>query len=291
VDALASPGHASALTWTAHPDVWLLVIVLVAGYFGAIRFLSQGRVPIDEEPATQTQKLFFLSGVVMLWIGADWPLHDVSEDFLFSAHMVQHTLFSLVAPPLLLLGMPAWMLRRLLATLKLERAFRLLTRPLVALLLFNVVIVVTHMPTVVDTAVGSELAHFFVHTVLFSSSVLMWWPVVDPLPELRRLSEPGKMLYLFLQSIVPTVPASFLTFSDGILYESYAAFPRLWGIDVVTDQRMAGLLMKIGGGLLLWLAIAILFFRWNANEERQEEVEEVTWDDFERELQAWDLRK
>jgi putative membrane protein len=291
VDALASPGHASALTWGPHPDVWLLVIVLVAGYFGAIRFLSQGRVPIDEEPATQTQKLFYLSGVVMLWIGADWPLHELSEDFLFSAHMVQHTLFSLVAPPLLLLGMPAWMLRRILATLKLERAFRLLTRPLIALLLFNVVIVVTHMPTVVDAAVGSEPLHFLVHTVLFSSSVLMWWPVVDPLPELKRLSEPAKMLYLFLQSIVPTVPASFLTFSEGVLYESYAGFPRLWGIDVVTDQRMAGLLMKIGGGLLLWLAIAILFFRWNANEERQEEVEEVTWDDFERELQAWDLRK
>jgi putative membrane protein len=290
VDTSASLGH-GALTWTAHPDVWLLVIVLVAGYFGALRFLSQGRAPVGEEPASQTQKLFYLSGVVVLWIGADWPIHDLSEDFLFSAHMVQHTLFSLVAPPLLLLGMPPWLLRTLLASLKLERVFRALTRPLIALLLFNLVIVVTHIPAVVDAAVGSEPLHFLVHTVLFSSALLMWWPVIDPLPEMKRLSEPAKMLYLFLQSIVPTVPASFLTFSDGILYESYAGFPRLWGIDVVMDQRMAGLLMKIGGGLLLWLAIAILFFRWNANEEREEEVEEVTWDDFERELQAWDLRK
>ncbi len=290
MDAPASLEHAATLTWTAHPDVWLLVIVLVASYFGAIRYLSQGRAPADEEPATQTQKFFYLSGVVMLWIGADWPLHDLSEDFLFSAHMVQHTLFSLVAAPLLLLGMPAWLLRTLLATLKLERAFRILTKPLIALLLFNAVIVVTHMPAVVDAAVGSEPVHLLVHLVLFLSSVLMWWPVVDPLPETKRLSEPAKMLYLFLQSIVPTVPASFLTFSDGILYESYAGFPRLWGIDVITDQRIAGLLMKIGGGLLLWLAIAILFFRWNANEER-EKAEEVSWEDFERELQVWDMRK
>jgi putative membrane protein len=289
VDAPASLEHA-ALTWTAHPDVWLLIIVLVAGYFGAIRYLAQGRVPADEEPATQTQKLFYLSGVVMLWIGADWPLHELSEDFLFSAHMIQHTLFSLVAPPLLLLGMPAWMLRTLLSSLKLERVTRVLTKPLIALLLFNFVIVATHMPTVVDAAVRSEVVHFLVHMVLFLSSVLMWWPVIDPLPETKRLSEPGKMLYLFLQSIVPTVPASFLTFSDGVLYESYAGFPRLWGIDVITDQRIAGLLMKIGGGLLLWLAITILFFRWNANEER-EKAEEVSWDDFERELQAWDMRK
>ena len=267
-----------------------MIIVLVAGYFGAIRYLAQGRVPADEEPATQTQKLFYLSGVVMLWIGADWPLHELSEDFLFSGHMVQHTLFSLVAPPLLLLGMPAWMLRTLLSSLKLERVARVLTKPLIALLLFNFVIVVTHVPTVVDAAVRSEAVHFLVHTVLFLSSVLMWWPVIDPLPETKRLSEPAKMLYLFLQSIVPTVPASFLTFSAGVLYESYAGFPRLWGIDVITDQRIAGLLMKIGGGLLLWLAIAILFFRWNANEER-EKAEEVSWDDFERELQAWDMRK
>jgi putative membrane protein len=289
VDAPASLERA-ALTWTAHPDVWLLIIVLVAGYFGAIRYLAQGRAPADEEPATQAQKLFYLSGVVMLWIGADWPLHDLSEDFLFSAHMVQHTLFSLMAAPLLLLGLPAWLLRTLLATLKLERAFRILTKPLIALLLFNAVIVVTHMPAVVDAAVGSEPVHLLVHLVLFLSSVLMWWPVVDPLPETKRLSEPAKMLYLFLQSIVPTVPASFLTFSEGILYESYAGFPRLWGIDVITDQRIAGLLMKIGGGLLLWLAIAIIFFRWNANEER-EKAEEVSWEDFERELQAWDMRK
>ena len=289
MDAPASLGHA-ALTWTAHPEVWLLIIVLVAGYFGAIRYLAQGRVPADEEPATQTQKLFYLSGVVMLWIGADWPLHELSEDFLFSGHMVQHTLFSLVAPPLLLLGMPAWMLRTLLSSLKLERVARVLTKPLIALLLFNFVIVVTHVPTVVDAAVRSEAVHFLVHTVLFLSSVLMWWPVIDPLPETKRLSEPAKMLYLFLQSIVPTVPASFLTSSEGVLYESYAGFPRLWGIDVITDQRIAGLVMKIGGGLLLWLAIAILFFRWSANEER-EMAEEVSWDDFERELQAWDMRK
>ena len=289
MDSLASLGHAG-LTWTAHPDVWLLIIVLVAGYFGAIRYLAQGRAPADEEPAAQTQKLFYLSGVVMLWIGADWPLHELSEDFLFSAHMVQHTLFSLAAPPLLLLGMPPWMLRSLLSSLKLERVTRVLTKPLIALLLFNFVIIVTHMPAVVDAALGSEIVHFAVHTVLFLSSVLMWWPVVDPLPETKRLSEPAKMLYLFLQSIVPTVPASFLTFSEGVLYESYAGVPRLWGIDVITDQRIAGLLMKIGGGLLLWLAIAIIFFRWNANEER-EKAEEVSWDDFERELQAWDLRK
>jgi putative membrane protein len=98
------------------------------------------------------------------------------------------------------------------------------------------------------------------------------------------------MLYLFLQSIVPTVPASFLTFSTGSLYSSYAALPHPW-IGVVTDQRIAGLIMKIGGGLLLWAVIAVIFFRWNAKEERGDVAAELTWEDFERDLEVWDLRK
>jgi putative membrane protein len=87
------------------------------------------------------------------------------------------------------------------------------------------------------------------------------------------------------------VPASFLTFASSPLYEGYVGKPRVWtGFDVVTDQRVAGLVMKLGGGLLLWGVIAVLFFRWNAQEERAED-ELVTWDDFERELEAWDLRR
>ena len=118
----------------------------------------------------------------------------------------------------------------------------------------------------------------------------MWWPVVDPIPELKRLSEPGKMLYLFLQSILPTVPASFLTFASTPIYHFYETVPRIWGIDVLTDLQMAGLIMKIGGGLLLWVCIAVIFFRWYAREERGES-EEITWETFERELEVWDMRQ
>jgi putative membrane protein len=125
---------------------------------------------------------------------------------------------------------------------------------------------------------------------VFFTAFFMWWPVIAPVPELARLSEPGKMIYLFLQSVIPTVPASFLTFASTPIYSVYEGFPRLWGMDVVTDLRVSGLIMKLGGGLLLWLAIAIIFFRWSAREERQEQ-EEVTWEDFEHELKALDMRR
>jgi putative membrane protein len=278
-------------TWHPHPDVWLLVVGLVGGYVAALRLLGPGRTPAGEPAASRGRQVAYFAGVFALWLGADWPMHDLSETYLFSAHMVQHLLFTFVAPPLLLLGLPPWLVRTLLSPRLVTRVVGFATRPLMALVGFNAVIAVTHWPALVNLSLRSELAHFALHTVLFVTATMMWWPVVDPLPGRRSLSPAGKMLYLFLQSIVPTVPASFLTFASAPIYDGYADAPRIWSaLDPVTDQRVAGLIMKLGGGFLLWGVIAALFFRWNAAEESRDD-EVITWDDFERELEAWDLRR
>ncbi len=281
--------------WHPHPDVWFLMVALCVGYLIATRTLAPEPLPVtgaaDPPRSDRRHTFYFLAGVAALWIGADWPIHELSEGYLFSVHMVQHTLFSLVAPPLLLLGMPEWLVRKLLSRNTVFQAFRFLTRPLIALVLFNGVVLATHWPVLTDAGLRSEPLHFVLHFVLFSSALLMWWPVIDRVPELKRLSEPGKMFYLFLQSILPTVPASFLTFAEAPIYHFYETVPRLWGIGVLDDQQWAGLIMKIGGGLLLWLCIATIYFRWAAREERGHPTEEISWEAFERELDVWDLRK
>jgi putative membrane protein len=165
-----------------------------------------------------------------------------------------------------------------------------LTKPLIALALFNMAIVAMHWPLIVNLQSENAAFHLAFHFALLGAALLMWTVVISPLPELNRLSDPAKMLFLFLQSIVPTVPASFLTFASDPLYSFYEDAPRLWGLAAGTDQMMAGLIMKLGGGLLLWSVITVMFFKWNAKEEAQSE-EEVTWDDFERELEAWNMRK
>ena len=101
------------------------------------------------------------------------------------------------------------------------------------------------------------------------SALVMWWPVMSPLPELPALSPPGQMFYLFLQSLLPTIPASFLTFGHSLLYPVYGTFPRIWNISALTDQLLAGLTMKLVGGLILWGYIGVIFFRWHAREERE----------------------
>lgn len=252
-----------AWTWRfhAHFEVWLLAAVFLGAYFHALRRLGPSLAPAGQPPATRRQIRNFVLAVFSLLISSTWPIHDLAEGYLYSVHMVQHIILSMALPPLLLTGTPAWLFHFLVPPRAL-RVVRALSRPLVALLIFNAVIVFTHWPKIVDAAVTNELEHLSLHVLLVLAALLMWMPVLGPVPEIPRLSYPGRMFYLFLQSLVPTVPASFLTFGARPLYHSYEAFPRLGGISALADQRAAGLIMKIGGGLILWGFIAAIFFRW-----------------------------
>lgn len=269
--------------WNLHPEVLLLVGAMVGGYLYVVERFGPDHVEAIEFPATRRQKTWWLLGCATILVAASYPVHELSERSLYSVHMVQHMLLSLVAPALLLLGTPAWLMRLALRPRWLLATVRFLTRPLLALVIFNAVLVFTHWPLVVTAAVHSEIAHFATHTLLFTSALIMWMPVLSPLLEVPRLSHPGRMLYLFLQSLVPTVPASFLTFGHRPLYHVYEPFTRPWGISALADQRMAGLIMKIAGGLLLWSVIAVLFFRWYELEQR-EGVDVLEWHDVDRAL-------
>jgi putative membrane protein len=269
--------------WHVHPSVWFVIGGLWVAYLVKVR--EHHRAAPIEDPSWRRKAWFFSTGMAVLWIGADWPMHDLAERYLYSVHMVQHLLFSMVAAPLIVAGMPPWMLRALLRPRPVLVAFRFLVRPLVALILFNAVLLFTHWPAVVDASVRSEPAHFGLHVLLFTSSFVMWWPILSPLPELPPVSPPGQLMYLFFQSLAPTIPASFLTFGHSILYEPYATFPRIWGISAHTDQLIAGLTMKLVGGAILWVFITAIFFKWHAREER-EGWDALKWQGVEREMRS-----
>jgi len=273
--------------WHPHVDVWALIGALALLYVLSVR-RERARRP-GEAVLTRSQAWSFAGALAVMFLASDWPLHDVAEGYLYSAHMVQHLLLTMVVALLLLAGTPAWMARNVLGRGRLLRAARTMSRPVTGLIQFNIVLVLSHWPVVVEATVRHHPLHFVAHAVLLGSAVLMWMPVASPLPEIPRIKPPPQMLYLFLQTIVPTVPASFLTFNDHPLYKIYATFPRLWGVTALTDQQTAGLIMKIVGGMYLWLIIGIIFFRWYASEERKEVAEKdavLTWDDVEQELLA-----
>ncbi len=273
------------VTWQPHPEAWLMVVALAGGYLYALSAWGRRHAP-GRVAATRNQRVAFFAGVGVLWLGADWPIHYVAETYLYSVHMGQHLLFQLIAAPLLILGTPAWLWRRLLRPAPVFAVWRSVTKPLIALVLMSGFTALIHIPAVVNAQSVSPWFHFGLHAVLMLLSLVMWWPVLSPLPELPHLSYPGRMAYLFGHSILPTVPASFLTFAYSPLYEAYASAPRLAGwLDVIQDQQIAGLVMKIGGGFFLWGVIAVLFFRWAA-EEQTGGPDTLYWRDLEPDVES-----
>jgi putative membrane protein len=254
-------------SWHPHPDAWLLAGGLAAMYLIAIRRRERTATDPFSIAASRRQKGFFLAGCLVLLVAAEWPVHDLAEGYLYSVHMVQHLLFTLLMAPLFLLGMPAWMLRALLPG-PLLRIARICSRPLVALVVANGVLVLTHWPALVDASIGNEALHLGLHTLITLSAFVMWMPVLSPLLEVPRLSKPAQCGYLFLQSLVPTVPASFLTFGTQPLYQAYGAFPHPFDVSTLSDQRTAGLIMKLVGGAVLWAVISVIWFAWMSQESR-----------------------
>ena len=276
---------ASPWRWHAHPTVWLVMAGSAFAYALMLTRVGPRRVAAGEAIVTRRQLWFFASGLAVLWVFSDWPIHDLSERYLFSVHMVQHLGYTLIAPPLLILGMPHWALRWLLDGRALGRLVKQVARPIPAAVIYNVVFAFTHIPAVVDRAVPSEPLHFCLHLAIFTTAVNMWFPVLNPIPGYPRLGNPARMVYLFIQSILPTVPAAFLTLGDGVVYHFYATVPHPW-ISAIDDQQLAGAIMKVYGGLILWGCIIVMFFRWYAESQPSKKGDDVLrWDDVERELE------
>jgi putative membrane protein len=218
------------------------------------------RVVPDGKVITRKQLWAFIVGVVVLWTASDWPVHDISEEYLYSMHMFQHMLYSYFMPALMLIATPKWLYDLIFASDRSRRTINFLTKPVIAGVLFNCVIMITHIPQMVNRSVSNGPLHYLLHILVVTSSLLMWSPICSPDPT-RRIGYGGKLIYLFLMSVIPTVPAAWLTFAEGTVYKHYDIAVRVWGLSVTTDQQLAGAIMKLGGSIFLWTVIVVIFFR------------------------------
>ncbi len=266
--------------WSLHPDVVLLCIFVEAAYLYTVAQLRD--VISDAGRVRRSQVLMFSGGVLAVYLVAGTPVHDISEQYLLSIHMVQHTVFTVVAAPLLLAGIPAWVWQALLRQRGMLPIARRLVHPVVAFALFNAVTVLTHLPVAVNYSLNHHWFHFSVHATLLVSAMIMWWPILSNVPELPHISAPLQMAYLFLQSILPTVIAAFVSFAETAVYSFYVQAPRMWGLTAVEDQQLGGGLMKLIGSLIYWGLIALVFFQWYNREQAAER--EPHWDEVEEEL-------
>jgi len=244
--------YANPWRFEADPEVYLLVAFLIGAYVYMVRQIGPGAVKPGEAVVTR--------GQIRCFVGAIVPIHQIGEEYLYSVHMVQHMMLSYFIPPLVLLAMPEWLLRTLIGEGRTYRWLRIATKPVVAGVVFNAVIIVSHIPGIVNHSVQSAPQHYSLHFVVVLASLLMWMPVVGPFPELR-MGPAGKMIYLFAQSVVPVIPAAWLTFADGVVYKVYDEPVRVWGLTVTDDQQLAGAIMKVGGSAYLWGIVIFLWFK------------------------------
>jgi putative membrane protein len=214
----------------------------------------------------------YLSGVFCLLIALEGPIHELSDTYLFSAHMVQHMLLVYAAPPLMLLGTPGWLLRPIVRLPGVFPVARVLTRPIVALILFNVVFSLYHVPLYYNAVAVNHNLHIASHLLFIVLAVITWWPILSPLPELPALNYPLRMVYVFAQTFSGFLVGSFITNSPTLLYPFYAVAPRTWGLSPMDDQKIGGLIMWVVGGTYLLLIFSAIFFAWAHAEGVHDDV-------------------
>ena len=275
-----------------HLEVWLLTAFLIGSYIYVVRVLGPRAVPAGEPIVTRRQLTCFIAGILIMFLSTDWPMHDIAEEYLYSVHMFQHMALTYFMPPLVVLATPEWFVRTLVGNGRAYRALRFFTFPVRAGLLFNLGVVISHIPGVVNASVSNGPLHYFVHVLLVLTSILMWMPVCGPLKELQMAPMP-KMIYLFLNSVVATIPAGWLTFAEGVVYKHYNIPTRVWGVSVSNDQQIAGAIMKLGGSIFLWTIIVAMFvkhfvktFRDENKDDYVRKEEVLTTADVERAFEA-----
>ncbi|HEX4682378.1 MAG TPA: cytochrome c oxidase assembly protein [Gemmatimonadaceae bacterium] len=241
--------------FTVHPST-VLGIAALGGLY------EYGRREASPSPLPSARPVPFYLALAVLFFSLNGPLHDLSDSNLFSAHMLQHLMLAFVVAPLMIMGVSGEMLRPALRLRAIRSAAEWLTRPVHAFAIFTVVVAAWHLPPLYNYALAHHPAHIVMHLMFLAAAVIMWWPILSPLPELPRLSYPGQMLYLFLMSIPMAIVAVYICYADTILYPMYASAPRVWGISPMDDQMFGGLLMWIPGGLYFYTIISVVFYRW-----------------------------
>ena len=251
--------------WHGHPSVIIGLVILTGWYLlsvGPLRHRYQGSGETGSGQIT-----LFLTGLTILFVALLSPLHELGDNYLFSAHMTQHLLMTLVVPPLLLVGTPPWLVRSLLRPAAVMAIARKLTRPVMAFIIFSAVFAMWHVPAFYDLALRERGIHILEHVMFLSVGLIMWWPILGRLPELPRPPYLVQILYLFVLPTITAILGAIITFADGVLYEWYAEAPRIWHISAHSDQQLGGIIMWVPGGLVFLLTLIVVFLVWAGHEE------------------------
>jgi cytochrome c oxidase assembly factor CtaG len=258
------------------------ISVLVAIYVRRFRRArSEGRGRDGRvRGAGAAQAAAFAAGVAALVGALVTPLDGLGEDYLFSAHMLQHVLLGDIAPALLLLSLSRLIMRPVTRRLMgVERALGRLASPWTGIALWIGLMYVWHVPAMYDAALRNPVIHLVEHASFFTAGLAVWWPLISPVPMRRRLSGLATVAYIGAAKFGLAALGLYLTWSNDLLYEHYAEVPRIWGLSPVSDQNAGGAIMMVEQSFTFVIALVVLFAAMltqsEADESRRERLEDA----------------
>lgn len=244
--------------WDWEPSIVVGCAALAIGYWAIAR--NHGR----KHGLSRTS--YWLAGVVLLLLDLVSPIDTLGDQYLFSAHIVQHFLLALIIPPLLLLGTPRWFAEAALQKPALRKLERVVGQPPVSWLLGVGTMLAWHIPALFNAALANDGLHIFQHLSFLVTGTTFWWPIIGPLED-RHLPAFGAVSYLFSACVCCSLLGAFLTFGPTGLYPAYLNPPEhLWGLDPKSDRQLGGLLMWVPGCFVYLSGILVAVRRWYGSE-------------------------
>ena len=276
------------------PYFLTFIIVFTAGYFvltTKYRYLFP-----DSQPLTKTQSALFLLSMILLYSIKGSPI-DILAHLMFWVHMIQMAVLVLVVPPIFILSLPIWVWRKLLSFTTINSIFTVLTKPLLALIVFNGLFSFYHVPMIFDHVMQNGWMHAGYSIMLFVVATFMWWPLLNQLPEHQTLNGLKKVGYIFADGILLTPACALIIFADTPMYATYSD-PQVWGqvmslcvgtanfdslnlsgpelfssMSLLHDQQLGGVIMKIIQEIIYGVILGQVFFEWYRKDQADSEQE------------------
>jgi cytochrome c oxidase assembly factor CtaG len=272
-----------------HLVAWIVVVAIGVAYIVAVRRISRTSQP--GTTPTRRQWWCLAAGLVTLAVALTWPVADLAAHWSLTALLVQRLLLILAAAPLLLLAMPAPLIAAFTRPAPVDRALEVLTRPVVAVVVFTVIAVGTLLIPVVAAQTSSGIVRAVVDAVLLFGGVVLWGPVLRHIPGASRPTAVGLAAYLFVQSVVPGFPSVIYVFAHHPLYPAFAHAHVAIGLSAVADQQVAGVVAKVATLPVLWTVAYVALTRAAREDAIGSDTAVLTWAEVERQLQRAERRQ
>jgi cytochrome c oxidase assembly factor CtaG len=265
------------LAFSLHPGSWAAVLAATAGYALVIRS-ARYRVP-------RRQAWSFVGAMAVLVVALTWPLADLAAHRLLVALVVQRLLLMLAFPPLLVAGLPPALVAAATRPPLVDAVARRCTRPILAIAIVTVIAIGTLTVPAVQAQTSSAWTRGGLDLLLICAGLVLWMPVLHPLPGTEHMSSLGQAGYLVVQSILPSFLSIVWIFARHPLYPAYAHGRAVLGLSPLVDQEVSGFVAKLGTIFVLWTVAFVIVSRSEQVAGAGGDPDPLTWADVERQLE------